>query len=410
MIVKQAKTTNGLRGKVAALMAELNQTRLGQLTLGEDATPQPVELSLREFLAARYDGMEFEALLSELGIDEHRTTVDDLYADRDNAHLMPEFVLAGMKRGQALSALPGEAALNPVTSNYPTSAINRFLTPEQFFDPIRTSVIKRAYWQQLIARSEPVNSDSPNVPYIDVSDATTREITEGATKAKGTVSSSSKNIKLKKYSTGIGVTYETIRRVSLSWVSLFFEDAGRRHAAKKNNNAVLTIINGDTPDLAYAAAVIGVENTANGFTWFDHIRILVQLEELGFMATAIVASKEMAIVLLNLSEFKNNQNAGSKLAMLSLQSPLPVNFNLFISSKLTASKMAYLDTSVSMIEAFEQALTLESEKIIAKDIFDTYATEWSGFVKFRRDASVIVDQSITFAANPFPSFMVPIED
>lgn len=410
--------TGGLR----ELVREHNEVRLGAVPLTPGGKKRPRNISLGEFMRktkGKFKGATLSQIYSDFDIDEQSTTVEDLFAS-DAKHLVPEMARIGFERGQQLSRLSEaewkrrkndiQAMLNTITSNRPTTATDRWLVPEQFLEAQRTGAIKRAYYEDLIIRKEAVNSQSPKVPYVDISSAQTRIIGEGETKPKGKVSSATKQVELSKHATGLGVTFETVRRVSLNWLSLFFEDAGRRHMAKKNGNLALSIINGDTADLAYAAPEIGVENTGNGFTYYDLIRVLVWMADLGFSAQDVIASKAMAVTFLNISEIKNNQNAGGKLIQVNPKTPIPTDFNLYTSSKVPANKLVFLDSMWSLIEAYEQPLTLDSRSDITTDIFESYMTEWSGFVKFRRDASVVVNAGVAYSGNAFPAWMEPLED
>jgi len=409
-------------GGLQALVREHHDVRLGVLPLTPGGKKKPRNISLGDYLRktkGKFKGANLGQIYSDFDLDEQTTTVEDLFAS-DAKYLVPELARAGFERGQENARMSEadwkrrkrdiQALLNTITSNRPTTATDRWLVPEQFLEAQRTGAIKRAYYEDLIIRKEAVNTQSPKVPFVDISSAQTRIIAEGETKPKGKVSSSTKQVELSKYATGLGVTYESIRRVSLNWLSLFFEDAGRRHMAKKNGNLALTLINGDTADLAYAAPVIGVENTGNGFTYFDLIRVLVWMGDLGFSAQDVLASKAMAVTFLNISEIKNNQNAGGKLVQVNPKTPLPTDFNLYTSSKVPANKLIFQDSMWSLIEAFEQPLTLDSRNDITTDIFESYMTEWTGFVKFRRDASVIVDASVAYSGNAFPTWMEPLED
>ncbi len=410
--------TGGLR----ELVSHLNAVRSGAAPLNPGGRKRPQDISLSDYLKktkGKFKGAKLSQIYQDFEIEE-ASLVEDVWEKGDAKHLFPEIIRAGFKRGQSLSRLSEgeyqrrkrdiEVMLNTITSNRPTTATDRWLVPEQFLEAQRTGAIKRAYYEDLIIRKESVNTQSPKVPFIDIAAAQTRIIAEGETKPKGKVSASSKQVELSKYSTGLGVTFETVRRVSINWLSLFFEDAGRRHMAKKNGNLATTLINGDTADLAYAAAVIGVEDTTPGFTYYDLIRVLVYMADLGFSAQDILAGKAMAVKLLNITEIKNNQNAGGKLVQVNPATPIPTNFNLYTTSKVPANKLIFQDSQWSLIEAYEQALTLQSREDITTDIFESYMTEWSGFVKFRRDASVIVDQSILYSGNQFPAFMEPLED
>jgi hypothetical protein len=417
--------SNGFKGKVKELTSQLDEVRTGVAPLREGGKARATDISLSEFIAERRPGFGIGHLYAEVGVDPRRTTVEELYADADTVHLMPEIIRDGVKRGMGLAgsskkqweqfraALMAAAAslASPGTSAGNGSPHDRFIQPEQFTAALNNARFKKSFYQNLLAITETgLKGPVVNVPYFDASNAKTRVITEGETKPKGSVSGKTKPFELNKYSTGLGVTYEQISRFSLNMSSLFFADAGRLHAAKKNTKAVECLLNGDQADLSFAAAVIGVESTGAGFAWVDHLRVLTFFEDLDLSPDAMIASKTMALKILNLPEFKDNQNAGSKLANINVQTPLPTEFSLYQHKTVPSTKVVYNDSSISLGEAVEMPMTMQSEKIISRDIIDTYIDEWSGFWKMLRVASVVVNEAVSYAANPFPAWFEPVED
>jgi hypothetical protein len=50
---------------------------------------------------------------------------------------------------------------------------------------------------------------------------------------------------------------------------------------------------------------------------------------------------------------------------------------------------------------------VETDRIVMKQISGTAMSIYTGFAKIQKKASLVIDGSITFAANGFPSYMVP---
>ena len=84
--------------------------------------------------------------------------------------------------------------------------------------------------------------------------------------------------------------------------------------------------------------------------------------------------------------------------------------NLYVSTKVGANKMVLQDSSASLVQLTSAPLLLETEKIVRKQIEGSFASITTGFAKLQRNASIVIDGSILFSGNGFPSWMAPYSD
>lgn len=411
--MKNPRNTLGLKGKIPQIVAALMALR----TLADGGK----NISLRQYVAQNHQHngqpLSLEVLFADLDIDPQRTTVDQLMSDADTAHLLPEIIREGILRGMGVSARERLAQLRKtmvsmaITGEH--SGGERFLSPEVFLDPVSRGAVQAAFYPELIIREETVSQPTVTMPHLDLSDAKMADSEEGATIEVGSVTYDTKVVTLYKVARGIQITYEAIRYMSLSLVQLYFEDLGRILGSNLNGKAVTTIVNGDQGDGSEAAAVIGVEDTEEGVTWFDVVRACIRLGLLGRVPSDLIANETMALKYMNLPEVKNKQQ-GEPLMPVVLRSPMAIPRNLFVSSKVGANKVAIQDSSASLVQLTAAPMLLETEKIVRRQIEGSYASITTGFAKVQRNASIVINGAVDFndvSGNyDFPDWMAPYSD
>jgi HK97 family phage major capsid protein len=402
--------THGLKGKIESIVRAMEALRQDE--------KEPRNISLREYLQENFKGATPEMLMAELGINPSFTTVRSLMSDKDTAWLLPEIMREAVLRGmgiaqremmqQAYKALQQQAArsFGPVTSEGGAGG-TRWVSPEVFMDPIMRGAVQSVFYPDLVIREITVGNMTVTMPHLDLSDAALAESEEGATIEVGTVTYGSKDVAVRKRAKGIEITYEAIEFNSLDMVALFFEDFGRILGHILNGDAVLALINGDQLDGSEAAAVIGVENTSNGITYKDVVRVWIQMGLLGRNSTAIIGNATTALNYLMLPEVLKTQFPGATaMAQTRLRSPLPTMQDLFLSLKVPGQKMVFVDPSSALVQLTARPLLVESERIVSKQISGTFASIITGFANVQRNARVVVDGSVAFSGAGFPTWML----
>ncbi len=403
----------GLKGKVREMVTTMQKLRNpGPSQIGQDIT-------LRQHMAENYKAQSGEALgpehlFAELGIDENRTTVNELMQDEDNRFLMAELIREGVRRGMGMAQREQLAEMNqralasfgPITTE--AGGGQRFVSPEVFLDPVNRGAVQGTFYPDLIIREIPVAQPEAIVPRIDLSDAALADSNEAATIEEGSITYSTKTVKIKKKARAIKITDEAVMFSSLSLLQIFLEDFGRIFGHTLNGMAVDTIINGEQADLSEAATVVGVESTTNGITWFDLARVAIQFGLIGQVGTQIIGNATTALNFLNLPEVKNKQFPGAPLLATMMKSPLTMPEDLYVSPKVGANKVVIQDPSSSIVQLTAMPLMVETERIVMKQINGTAMSIYTGFSKIQRKASVILDGSILFSGNGFPTYMTPL--
>jgi hypothetical protein len=124
----------------------------------------------------------------------------------------------------------------------------------------------------------------------------------------------------------------------------------------------------------------------------------------------MVTSETMALQILALAEFKPTAG-GLGAAAVTVDSRnriIPNSLPHIISSDMDDDEILFLDPSKAMLRCQFRGLLVESDRIVSRQISGTYASVMGGFVTISRDARIVMDDSIAFSGNGFPSYMVPL--
>ena len=230
---------------------------------------------------------------------------------------------------------------------------------------------------------------------------------EGSTIEEGTVSYGHKKVVIKVKGRAIKISYEAIMFNSVSLTQLFFVDFGRMFSLGLSGDCVDVVINGDLADGSEAAAVIGVQ-TATQFAYRDFLRVGIRFNMLGRTGTVAIGGEDTCGEYLDLPEVKAKQNTGAALMPVKFKSAVQTPEDLYASHKVAANRIAIVDTNVSLVKLTAQPLLLENDKIISKRLHEAVASTITGFAKLQRNGSIILDKSLAFAGNGFPTWMSPI--
>lgn len=330
-----------------------------------DKDTVPVDISLTEFINEKY-GLSRDEYLEKLGVKSNTTTISNLFS-------MPD---------QSI----------------------RWLVPEVIREAIYLGVTKAPFYPTIIASDQPVNSLRVVMPYINSSDASPATVNEAETIPLGTVSFGQKDVGLYKIGKGFKITDEVRNYVSLDVISVYLRDFGYQLGYAMDTLAINTLINGNMPNGAETAAVIGVGDTSKGITYRDLLRIWVRASRMGRNFTTMIGDEEAAIDLLDLPEFKDRQ-LGSPMATLDLKTPVPNKANFYIHPGIPDNSVMMLDQKAALIKLTAKQLMLESERIVSNQTEAIYASLTTGFAKMYRDAALLLDGTKAFTSNGFPDYM-----
>jgi hypothetical protein len=79
--------------------------------------------------------------------------------------------------------------------------------------------------------------------------------------------------------------------------------------------------------------------------------------------------------------------------------------NYYIHGAMADDQQLLVDQTSAMIKYNAQPLLIEDDRIVSKQVIETYASITTGFGILYRDARVGIDKSLSFGSNGFPSYM-----
>ena len=325
----------------------------------------PIDMSFSEYAQERWGIASLSDFMNLVGIDPAKRTVQQLMT-------MPDI---------------------------PTDA--RWLLPEIFLEPIRTGFRKPSMYTRLVRDSVPVSALSITVPEIKMSDARMERVAEGESIPMGRIQFGGKSARVEKFGKGISLTNEVVMLSTINMLSPFLEDVGARMSTNQDALAVKTLINGE--DATNAAVTVGV-TTANSLVWRDFMRVWIQMNRLGRDANIFLSNANTALDVMDLTEFKGF-NGVTKTQNINLITPVPTSQDFAIHGLMTDGKIMFINTQQALRRLVLQPLMVDSEKIASRQVTDIYASCMMGFTTIMRDARIIVDKSLAFSGNSFPSWM-----
>lgn len=324
----------------------------------------PQDISFAQYVKSRYQ-TSMESFLSEIGVNPAVDTIANLFS------------------------LPEEGY--------------DWLVPEIVRDALRLGLRKAPIYPGIVASEQSVNGLTITMPHVNMSDAMPEFVGEAETIPLGTVSYGQKQLTLRKMGRGIKIPYEVRDYVSLNVVSIYLQDFGVKLGLGQDALLVDCLINGEQADGSESAPVVGTA-TGTSLAYKDLVKVWVRMARIGRNPVAMIAGETFAVDMLDLAEFKN-RNTGSPDHNLRLKTPIPTTSDLHIHGSVPADQVIVIDPSSAVIKFNAQPLLVETDKIVSNQTEETYASLTTGYGIAFRDARIIVDRSIAFSGNGFPSYM-----
>lgn len=326
---------------------------------------RPVDISLEDFVKSRYT-ISMDDYMEKLGINPK---VDTMY----NIFTMPDPSI-------------------------------RWIVPEIIRNAIYLGMKEAPFYPNIISSDQAINGLSAIMPFVNPSDAAPNRVNEAETIPLGDVSFGQKTVKLFKVGKGFKITDEVRNYVSLDVMGIFIRDFGVQLGYALDTLAMDILINGNQPDGSESAPVIGVDNTTNGIQYKDILRVWIRASRLGRNFRTMIGGEDVALQVLDLSEFKNRQS-GTPMTTLNLKTPVPTDADFYIHPGVPDNELMLIDPRAALIKLTARQLMLESERIVSNQTEAIYATITTGFSKMYQDASVLLDGSKEFTDNGFPNYM-----
>jgi hypothetical protein len=325
----------------------------------------PIDISIGEFVNSKW-GISMDTLYDDLGLNANIDTISNIFT------------------------MPDENV--------------RWLIPEIIRDALRLGLRKSPIWSDFIAAEQTIANPSVTIPHLNMSESTPHYVGEAQTIPTGDISFGQKTLKVRKMGRGIKIPYEVAQYVTINVFGIYLQDFGVKLNHAIDSLMIDVLINGEQTDGSESAPVIGITGGPGTMAYIDLLRTWIRMARIGRSPFGIIGGENSAISTLNLDEFKVRQS-GTTEKVLDLKTPLPQSSAYYIHGSMPTDQQMLVDKSSAIIKYNAQPLLVEEDKIVSKQVLETYATLTTGFGIVFRDARVIIDQSLDFAGNGFPSYM-----
>ena len=280
----------------------------------------------------------------------------------------------------------------------------RWLIPEIFRDALRLGLRKNPIYPGIISGEQSVKQVKITLPSINMSDAAPKKVGVAETIKVGDVSFGQKSVSIHKIGRGVKVPYEVIQYVSLNLVALFLQDFGVKLGMGIDTMMIDTLLNGDQSDGSDSAPVLGI-TTANSLVYRDMLRLWVRGSRMGKNYGTMIAGETAAMDVLDL--LTTTRLFGAQRGNVTMKTPIPQNADIYVHGLVPTNQAIILDPSSTIIKLNAQPLLVESEKIISNQTEQTFATLTTGFATIFKDSRLVMDTTLGFAGNGFPTYLDP---
>lgn len=373
---KECAFRSGILQDLPQELAKLNDLRQG------NDKEAPVDLSLGEYMKERYsitpsaNGCP-EEFYKAIGIDPANTT---------------------------LATLTSMGEIEPGLHS---------IIPEVIRENVRLGLRNQPIYRELIRSEEAISQMKLTMPKIKMSDAMPKPTGEMETISTGQMQFGSKDVKIKKMAIGISLSDEAIRYTSINMLSIFLEDVGVRFGTGLDRMAIETLLQGDQADGSDSVAVVGVGNTGS-LKYADLLQIWIRMQTLGLVPSTMIMNEVPALGILQMEEFKlpspqyamGANPSGIPAPTLNFKTPLPQNQDVFINRAIPNNNYVMLLNKMNaLIKLNATGLLVETERNASKQFSSFYVSQTTGFATLKRDARVVIDKSVAFSAQGFPTWM-----
>jgi hypothetical protein len=297
-----------------------------------------------------------------------------------------------------------------------TGDMTRYLFPEVFRDAIVRGMEYTPFFKQLIVGEETVDSTGLTMPSMDWRAAPLgvtpreryqlRDVNEGATIPEAeVVVYSEKQVTIHKKARGLKQTYESLMFVPINLASVYFEELGVVMGADMDRDLINIAINGDQADNSQSAPVIGVA-TANTLLYTDIARAWIRFKRINRNSAAMLASEADAITILNMDQFARKYPVPAQNLVgvtINVNTPLPSNQDILVHDAVPVGKLVMVDDARAFVQLTAMPLLLETDKIISRQINETFVSIITGFANVFKDGRMILDYTTSLTTNPGPT-------
>lgn len=401
----QADLQQDMRENFPFLMQELQSARRGNFMV-DGYMVASSNASLADILKSRYGitpQRDSEGRITRHSHEQYMESLGIIPSQMSLNDVAQKFGMDALSVSDVDSMLRDHGSLATPRSTADVPDGFRFLIPELIIEAVRTSYLHTAMYTNWIAATRAVNRLKVTMPQILSSIAMPTRINEGASVPFGQVRYGQKDVSIYKIGIGLELTEELIIQSSISDLFIFLQDVGSNMAIGSDWEALSILTDGDQPDGSESAPVLGVDDNVTGIQRKDLLRVTNRMRRLGLAPTRMIASEEMALV--------NVAESGTSGDFITIQNFLSNNgIRAQDIHTLAENRIMLLNAQRSMIQLRFGAMRVRSETDIRTGKDQSVITDYIGFAKVKRDASLILDGSVAYNATPgeagaFPTYM-----
>jgi len=297
------------------------------------------------------------------------------------------------------------ASVDTIQNLFTTGDANtRWLVPEIIRDALTLGLRKSPIYQDLIAAEQSIPQPQITIPWWNMSDAMPRYVGEAETIPQGSLSYGQKQLSIRKMGRGLKIPYEVVNYVTANIFGIFLQDFGIKLGMGIDAMLIDILINGEQTDGSESAPVIGVASAAT-LAYKDILKVWVRMSRIGRIPQAMIGGEDMAVETMDLDEFKLRQNPYQPEKGFNLKTPIPSSTNYYVHGAVPADQNIIVDRTGAVIKYNAQPLLIENDKIVSNQTLETYASLTTGFGVLYRDARIVLDKSLLFSGNGFPTYM-----
>lgn len=190
-------------------------------------------------------------------------------------------------------------------------------------------------------------------------------------------------VSLKKSGRMLVSSYEAIKFQRLDLFAVTLKQIGAFIAKSQLKSAVEVLINGDGNN--NPATVINVA-TAGTLTYPDLMTLWGKFDD--FSLKTILVAPDVMLKMLNIAEFKDPTTGLNFQATGTLSTPMGAT--LYSTNAVPAGKIIGIDTTCALEMVTAADISIESDKLIDKQMERAAITSINGFAKIFKDAAVVM--------------------
>ena len=280
----------------------------------------------------------------------------------------------------------------------------RFIIPELIMAAIRIDYETSGMYPNWIAQTVNITQENIKMPQIRRGNTMPYRIGEGESIPFGSVRFGQKDAGIFKVGIGFKITYELLERSAIDLVMEFLGSVGTDMAIATDAEAMRVLISGEQANNSESAPIVGVLDTTDGFTFEDIKGATTRLRRLGHVGPYRLLSDESEGLQIDaLPEFKGanfNDRLSQLVGVLGMPQRLPNDVY-----PVGEDQVMVLDPSRAMAQLRYGSMKIEERRNPQNQEEEMFVTDYVGFAILRRDARVIVDQTLDRATNDYPSYM-----